>query len=84
MTWFSYIDTTRIISGGVWEQRFLAMSCIDTKKVRYKTVVPAETCVILKSQDVGSLFFVSHDTGEREPDQLCHSYCYHSLGRAKT
>ncbi|WP_249226949.1 IS1595 family transposase [Alicyclobacillus mengziensis] len=46
MTWFAYIDTTRSISRGTWEQRFLAMSCIDSKKVRYKSTVPTGTCVI--------------------------------------
>lgn len=89
MTWFAYIDTTRSISRGIWEQRFLAMSCIDSKKIRYKSSVPTGTCVIcnepiLTGQDVGSIFFVSHDTGEREPDQLCHSDCYHALGRSKS
>ncbi|GLV12971.1 hypothetical protein Heshes_06550 [Alicyclobacillus hesperidum] len=34
MTWFAYIDTTRSIARGIWEQRFLAMSCIDRKMVR--------------------------------------------------
>jgi hypothetical protein len=88
MTWFAFIDTTRSISRGIWEQRFLAMSCIDSKKVRYKSTAQTGTCVIcnepiLKGQDVGSIFFVSHETGEREPDQLCHSRCYHALGRTK-
>jgi transposase-like protein len=85
MTWFAYIDTTRSISRGIWEQRFLAMSCIDSTKVSYKSSVPTGTCIIcnepiLTGQDIGSIFFVSHDTGEREPDQLCHSNCYHALG----
>jgi hypothetical protein len=81
MTWFAYIDTTLIISGGVWDQRFLAMSlqvCRFLRNMRHLQRTHFE------SQGVGSLFFVTHDTGEREPDQLCHSHCYHSLGRAKT
>ncbi len=61
MTWFAYIDTTQSISRVIWEQRFLAMSCIDTKKVRYKLAVPTGTCVIcnepgLKGQEAGSVF----------------------------
>jgi len=89
MTWFAYIDTTRSISRGIWEQRFLAMSCIDSKKVRYKSSVPTGACVIcnepiLLGEDVGSVFFVSHEMGEREPDQLCHSACYHGLGSKKS
>lgn len=85
MTWFHYLDTTRSISPGISEQRFLAMSCVDTKKVRYKSSVPTGACgicnePILVGEDVGSIFFVSHDIGEREPDQICHSNCYHSLG----
>ncbi len=46
MTWFAYIDTTRDIASGTWERRFLAMSCIDNKKVRYKDDSPTGTCVI--------------------------------------
>jgi transposase-like protein len=84
MTWFAYIDTTRAISSGTWERRFLAMSCIDNKKVRYEHEVHTRTCVIctepiLKGQDVGSIFYVSHETGEREPDLLCHAECYKNL-----
>jgi hypothetical protein len=84
MTWFAYIDTTRSISRGIWEQRFLAMSCIDSKKVRYKASVPTGTCVIcyepiLKGQDIGSVFFVSHDTGERELDSCVIAITFISL-----
>ncbi|MCL6445203.1 MAG: IS1595 family transposase [Alicyclobacillus sp.] len=89
MTWFAYLDTTRSIPPGIWEQRFLAMSCIDNKKIRNKSGAQTRTCVIcnkpiLTGQHVGSIFFVSHDTGEREPDQLCHSDCYHALGQRAT
>ncbi|WAH39271.1 IS1595 family transposase [Alicyclobacillus dauci] len=84
MTWFAYVDTTRDIAAGTWERRFLAMSCIDNKNVRYKSSVPQGTCAlcnepILKGQDIGSIFYVSHETGERDPDLLCHADCYYNL-----
>jgi hypothetical protein len=63
MTWFAYIDTTRDITSGTWERRFLAMSCIDNKKVQYKSAPSKGLCVlcnepILKGQEIGSMFFV--------------------------
>jgi hypothetical protein len=84
MTWFAYIDMTRAISSGTCERRFLAMSCIDNKKVQYKHEVHTGTCLvctelILKGQDVGSIFYVSHETEECEPDLLCHAQCYNNL-----
>jgi hypothetical protein len=51
------------------------MSCIDSDKVRYKSPLGKglyTTCHELKAQEIGSIFFVSHETGEHEPDQLCH------------
>ncbi len=85
MTWFADIDMTRHITRGIWEQWFLAMSCIDSKKVQYKSLPNKGICMICHEsiedrQNIVSIFFVSHDTGERELDLLCHSKCFHQLG----
>lgn len=80
MTWFEYIDTTRALTAGVWEQRFLAMSCIDVShgsnwdSSRQECVVCHQP--IAEDQDFGSVYFVSNRTGKRTDHGACHSDCF--------
>ncbi|WP_456151378.1 IS1595 family transposase [Alicyclobacillus cycloheptanicus] len=83
MTWFEYLDTTRAITSGVWERRFLAMACIDTKKIHRKMVYTSECAIchqpIRTTDEAATLICVSYETGERKPDRLCHTACYDAL-----
>jgi transposase-like protein/IS1 family transposase len=88
MTWFAYIDTTRGLTSGTWEQVFLAKSCIDvdTTTTTHYTNRRCAICdnLITEGEAAGRLQFRSSNPRLHIQEVVCHETCYAKLVQPRT
>jgi hypothetical protein len=86
MTWFAYVDTTRAIQKGTWEQTFLAKSCIEmSPETRYNDCACAICGSLIKEGEAaGRLRFQSADPRRQLAEAVCHADCYSTLVNSRT